>query len=95
MGGVQSDGMHVPAGAPDQLDAFADEALQKAGSGADDVVEINDSGGGYLLAGEGQQLLGQFGRAFGGLVYLLQTVQQRVAIRQVFHGHVHMAEDYA
>src|SRR4029078_13274868 len=61
--GVGADAAEVAAAAGDELHVFADEALEERAHALDDLAEVQDARLQDLLAAEGQELVGQGGRA--------------------------------
>ena len=68
LGRIHLDGDGDGGGEPFEVDVFADEAAEHVDGTGDGVVEVEDAGHDGLLASEGEELAGQFGGAFGGLL---------------------------
>ena len=70
LAGVGGDGGQVAGQVGGELDVLAEGPLEQLADVGDEVVEVQDAGLDDFPAGEGQQLAGQPGGAFGGLLDL-------------------------
>ena len=77
------------------MDVLADEPLQHLEHVRHGFVQVQDLGGDRLLAGKGQQLTRQVGRAFGGFADFLEVGMERLGRVHLLQGQLGMAEDDA
>lgn len=69
-----------PAGFPPQVDILADQAPQHLEHGFDGFVQVENLGRHGLLAGKGEQLAREIGRAPSGILDLIEVGLQRLSL---------------